>query len=60
MAEVNTAAGIFPTHFDLTEALRQLRLKHLELKQMSLAGRAPLRKVRGEPLFAGRLYGRGD
>lgn len=43
MAEANTAAGIFPTHFDLTEALRQLRLKHLELKQMSLAGRAPTR-----------------
>ena len=40
MAEVNTAAGLYPTHFDLKAALQRLRQRNLEFDQLSIAGRA--------------------
>jgi hypothetical protein len=40
MAEVNTAAGLYPTHCDLKSALQRLRRRNLEFDQLSIAGRA--------------------
>jgi hypothetical protein len=40
MAEVNTAAGLYPTQLDLRDALRRLRKRNLEFDQLSVAGRA--------------------
>ena len=40
MAEVNTAAGMFPTYAGMKAALQQLRCQNLQLEQVSIAGRA--------------------
>lgn len=55
MAEVNTAAGLYPTQLDLRQALRRLRQRNLELDQLSIAGRAQPRDALLDQLSVRRI-----